>query len=122
MIRETSLEAYKEIRRNGLLKKRQLEVYTALFERGPSTATEIFYALSKSRNPSHSNVTTRLGELRDKGVVREVQKRRCTVTGKMVIEWETTNRLPIKFEKPHRETCKTCGGKGFVETQQTRLL
>lgn len=122
MIRQTSLEAYNTIKENGLLSGRRLEVYSALYEYGPCTGTELFYKMNKSRNPSHSNITTRLGELRDMGVVKEVEERACNITGMKVIVWDCTSNLPVKFEKPTQTKCPHCDGKGFVETQQTKLF
>lgn len=120
MIRETSVEAYNKIKENGLLSKRRWQVYDVLFHNGPATAMEL-----RNRFPKgtvDSQIRARLNELRDLGVVHEKSERECRVTGMRVIEWEVTDRLPVKFDKPHREKCKTCNGKGYVETQQARLL
>jgi hypothetical protein len=40
----------------------------------------------------------RISELRDLGVIYEKSIRRCKVTGKNVIEWDLTDKLPIKKE------------------------
>jgi len=40
--RDTSIEAYRTIKANGLLSKRRLQVYEYLFNHGPATAKEIF--------------------------------------------------------------------------------
>lgn len=122
MYRQTSKEALDKITQSGVLGRRQLEAYCALYEIGPCTASELFYYLQKSRNPSHSNVTTRLGELRDMGVVKETGKRDCKITGHNVIEWDVTDCLPTKFDRPKRIKCKSCDGKGYHETTQTKLF
>jgi len=122
-VRSTSAEAYKAIKENGLLKGRQLEVYMALYEIGASTGSELFYHMSKSRNPTHSNVTTRLGELRDMGVVKEVGQRQCSITKRDVILWEVTTNLPIKLEKVSKVKCKACNGKGYhSKSVQSKLF
>jgi len=122
MIRQTSIEALQQIRESGVLSKRRFEVYVSLFEYGPCSATELFYKMNKLRNPSHSNVTTRLGELREMGVVKEIGTKICTITEKKVIEWDVTANLPIKFEKSKEHKCPTCKGTGKVIMHQGKLL
>ena len=65
---------------------------------------------------------TRLGELRDIGVVTELGTVSCPITGRRVILWDVTSKLPTNFEKPHKEKCKTCGGRGYIVTQQTKMF
>lgn len=121
-VRETSIEAFKAITNNGLLSKRRMEVYSALFDHGPCTGSELNHMMSLSqKRGSHANVLTRLGELRNFGVAKELGERRCLITGRMVIEWDVTDKLPAKFEKPEREKCRFCKGKGYVKSQQMRF-
>lgn len=97
MVRKTSVEAYKTVMESGYVGKRQREVYAALFDHGPCTAGELFDHLKMTRNPSHSNVGTRLGELRDDfGVVTELGKRECTKSGVTAIIWDVTSKHPTK--------------------------
>lgn len=121
-IRQTSILAYNYIKENGLLSERRQQVYEALFEYGPCTASELFYKMRNLRNPSHSNVTTRLGELRDLGCVAELGRKICNITGREVIEWDVTAALPAKFDKVRRTKCKSCNGTGYQSSQQTKLF
>jgi hypothetical protein len=41
-----------------------------------------------------------LSQLRDLGVVYEKNERKCNVTGRVVIEWDLTDKLPIKPTTP----------------------
>lgn len=121
-VRQTSIDVLNEIKRSGLLSERREQVYESLFIHGPCTASELFYRMQNTRNPSHSNVTTRLGELRDMGVAYEVQERICTVTGRVVIEWDVTDKLPVKFERLKSKKCPHCRGTGVLtEPQQARF-
>lgn len=123
MTRKTSIEAYNTIKENGLLSKRRLEVYEALFEFGPCTGGELFRkANAKQKNIPNANIVTRLGELRRVGVVAEVGERKCAATGMNVIVWDVTDKLPLKLEKPIKSKCKTCNGKGYIVEQQARLF
>ena len=98
--RQTSIDCYNEIRANGLLSKRRFEVYEALLSSAPCTSSEAI------RNAKTTfgvfGVSSRFTELRDLGVIYEVRTRECTVTGRNVIEWDLTDRLPVKIKISNR--------------------
>lgn len=120
MIRDTSKEAYAEVMSSGYVGRKQKEVYASLYENGPVTGGELHYRMSLSRNPSHSNIVTRLGELRDIGIVREFPKRTCSKSGYQAYVWDVTSKHPKKPARFDRVKCKHCGGRGY--TEQGRLL
>jgi len=95
MVRETSIECYNEIKSNGLLTKRRLEVYEAIYNFAPCTASEVFKA-----NNLETNQSGRFTELRNLGVIYEVRTRKCNITKRTAIEWDLTDRLP-KMVKPN---------------------
>jgi len=98
--RQTSIDCYNEIRANGLLSKRRFEVYEALLSSAPCTSSEAI------RNAKTTfgvfGVSSRFTELRDLGVIYEVRTRECTVTGRNVIEWDLTDRLPVNVKKSNK--------------------
>jgi len=98
--RQTSIDCYNEIKANGLLSKRRLEVYGALYTSAPCTSSEAI------RNAKTTfgvfGVSSRFTELRDLGVIYEKGIKKCSVTGRNVIEWDLTDRLPIKFKKNYK--------------------
>lgn len=99
-VRDTSIEAYHKIKESGVLSERRMEVYDILFNHGPLTATEIFqYSKLNGVKGYRHNTNSRLYELRDMGVVKEVQTTTCSVTGQTVILWDVTSNLPEKLEK-----------------------
>jgi hypothetical protein len=98
MVRDTSIEAYKKVMDCGFVGRKQKLVYDCLYSHGPCTATELFQHLRKG-NVSNENIVTRLGELRDMGIVAEVDKRECKVTGYRVLVWDCTSKHPIKMPK-----------------------
>lgn len=122
MIRETSREAYRQIKNEGLLSRVKFEVYKVVCKFGPLTAAEVHKILSRGVSDSGGTYTSRLSELRDIGVIRELPKVPCPLTGRMAYQWEDTGKLPVKWEKPKTEKCKTCKGTGRVTTQQARLF
>lgn len=119
MIHTNSTDAYEEIRARGLLGRRQLQVYAGLRKHGPCTAGELYQQLKDNRQfdlPANSNISTRLGELREKGCAKDLGSRACRVTGKKATVWAVTNGVPskkIKIKKV-KHTCTTCNGLGYV--------
>lgn len=100
MTRQTSIDCYNEIKVNGLLSKRKMEVYDCLFKHGPMTMGEVYSKLSESSEVNQASVTPRFAELRNVGAIYEKNTRSCTITGKMGIEWDLTDNLPQKIQKP----------------------
>jgi len=93
--RQTSIDCYNEIKANGLLSTRRLEVYEAILKNSPCTTNE---ALKDVHSGSHG-IGSRTTELRDAGVIYEKDVRPCRVTGRNVIEWDLTDRLPVNIKK-----------------------
>jgi hypothetical protein len=89
-IRQTSIDCYNKIKEEGLLSKRRLQVYESIYNSAPCTASEVF----KEKNLK-TNQSGRFTELRDLGVIYEKGERICSITGRNVIEWDLTDRLPI---------------------------
>lgn len=106
MVRDTSLETYYQIESEGLLSIERTRVLKGVFEFGPGTSGEIYKAMgiAHPRN-ALSQSRARFTELRDRGVIREVAKRACHVSGRPGIVWEATGLLPVEpDEKPKRFT------------------
>ena len=103
MIRETSAEAYRYIRDNGLLSKKLLEVYHELCKcKEPATSGEIFARIIKPNNVL-SQTRSRFTELRDMGLIQECDKRPCRISGRSSITWQVTGALPSKVERPKKQ-------------------
>lgn len=95
-VRKSSKDALKRVIDSGELSNMQRVVYEALFTYGPCTANELYKRLVGRKKINQANITTRLGELRAMGSVREKGKRTCTVTKMTVLVWECTHKVPIK--------------------------
>jgi len=96
--RQTSIECYNQIKRDGSLSKMRFKVYSALLSMGkPSTTREVYETMDVIKQEA-----TRFTELRKLGVIYEVQNRKCTITGRTSIEWDLTDRLPIKIKNPNK--------------------
>lgn len=105
VVRETSLEAYLSIKESGKLSARRWEAYDATFNHGPLTSNEAFLYSPLRGNPNYRhNTNARMTELREMGVVKELGKVVCPVTGQLAILWDVTNRVPIDL--PPRKTNK----------------
>jgi hypothetical protein len=96
--RQTSIDCYNKIKQEGLLSKRRLEVYEAILKNAPCTTNE---ALKDVHSGSHG-VGSRTTELRDAGVIYEKDVRPCRETGRNVIEWDLTDRLPVNIKNPNK--------------------
>jgi hypothetical protein len=95
--RQTSIDCYNKIKEEGLLSKRRLQVYESIYNSAPCTASEVF----KEKNLK-TNQSGRFTELRDLGVIYEKGERICSITGRNVIEWDLTDRLPINIKNPNK--------------------
>ena len=96
--RQTSIDCYNQIKSEGLLSNMRFRVYSALLAMGkPSTTREVYETMNVIKQEA-----TRFTELRKLGVIYEVQNRKCNITGRTSIEWDLTDRLPIKIKKCNR--------------------
>lgn len=100
MARQTSIEVFKQIRDNGLLSKRRMEVYEIVFNHGPMTSNETFdYSELNGIDGYRHNANARMTELRELGVVYEAGTKQCSKSGNTVILWDVTDKLPVKPER-----------------------
>lgn len=106
MKRQTSIEAYHQIKAEGLLSERRLQVYQILYKYGPVTAAQVVeIARNKMKVSNSGNFATRLSELRRMGVAFEVKTGPCPLTGRNVIHWDVNGELPAPLvkKKTHKE-------------------
>lgn len=110
MVRDTSVSAYHSIIEEGLLSPLRETVYKYLYEYGPCTANELVSMLNDHGKgiTSRDFYAQRLSELRDRDVVDEVGKRKCSITGRQAIVWKVNGRPPKKPVKKKR-LCPHCG-------------
>ena len=103
MTRETSRQAYHEIKERGLLSNLRFMTYECIWLNGPLTQTECFTKLCQiqaiGKGNGHQSIAPRFAELKRMGVIEEFETRACTVTGNRCISWHVTPNLPIKLEK-----------------------
>jgi len=102
-VKKTSAEVYEQIKLEGLLSKKRQEVYEILHLYGPMTGAQVAERMFMGgRKPASETVRNRITELRDRGCVEEVKEGPCPVTGRTVIWWATTDRLPVEPSKNKR--------------------
>ena len=97
MTRATSIEAYNQIKEEGLVGRLQFEVYSKLYDHGPLTQGE----LTEYHFPGYpkQGLTPRFAELEGFGIVTPVAERPCKITGRTCIVWDVTDKVPIKPDK-----------------------
>ena len=98
--RQTSIDCFNQIKNSGLLSKRRFETFEAIMKIAPCTASEVQKSIIY--NNGGRDCMKRISELRDRGVIYEKDVRPCKVTGRNVIEWDLTDRLPIKIKNPNK--------------------
>ena len=98
--RQTSIECYNEIKNSNLLAQRRFETFEAIFNSAPCTRQEAL----EHTNPINalSLSAARFTELRRIGVIYEKDVRACKVTGRNVIEWDLTDRLPVTVKTTNK--------------------
>jgi predicted transcriptional regulator len=102
--RQTSIDCYNQIKKENLLSKMRLKVLKTLLDISPATASEIEEEIGYENGSKSAHC--RLPELRDLGVIYENGTRTCKVTGRNVIEWDLTDKLPIKEKSKKLPTKK----------------
>jgi len=94
-VRDTSLLAFEQIKRQGILGAVQWKVYELLYSNGPITAREVTrYFEVHEASTAITTYQPRLRELEAIGVVRRVGTRSCTVTGRLAYVWDVTSQVP----------------------------
>jgi hypothetical protein len=99
--RQTSIDCYNEIKEEGLLSTMRFKVYEAILNNAPCTSAEVLSTML-SKNSAITSSRARFTELRELGVIYEVQNRKCTITGRTSIEWDLTDRLPVNVKKTNK--------------------
>ena len=98
MIRQTSIETYNKIEKEGLLSKMRLKVYKAIVDNAPCTSGEASATFENKRKVP-SQLRARFTELRELGVIKEDGTKICSITGRKAIKWDLTGNLPEKIHK-----------------------
>jgi len=99
--RQTSIDCFNQIKEQGLLSNMRFKVYEAILKEAPCTSGEAFATMTTKENQI-SQSRARFTELRELGVIYEVQNRKCTITGMNVIEWDLTDRLPVTLKNTNK--------------------
>lgn len=92
LTRGSSAEAYREIIRDGLLRKAHFKMYEAIYRYGPMTAVELWKW--HFRGHKFRSFAPQVSMLKKLGVIHCAGHRRCTVAGQMRKEWDVTNKIP----------------------------
>ena len=116
-MRQTSIDAYNEIKRNGLLSKKRLEVYDIIFNNGPLTDHEVAARMESALNLANgANSGARIWELCQMGAVERVGTK-VAETGMTVTLWDVTDRLPQPLAKTLTTKQKLAKAMSFIESK-----
>ena len=100
-IRQTSRDCYNQIKEEGLLSKMRFKVYESILTNAPCTSAEVLSTML-SKNSAITSSRARFTELRELGVIYEVQNRKCSITGRTSIEWDLTDKLPVNVKNTNK--------------------
>jgi len=99
--RQTSIDCYNKIKEQGLLSNMRFKVYEAILKKAPCTSGEAFATMTTKENQI-SQSRARFTELRELGVIYEKGEKQCSITGRNVIEWDLTDKLPVDFKSSNK--------------------
>jgi len=99
--RQTSIDCFNQIKEEGLLSNMRFKIYESILINAPCTSAEVLSTML-SKNSAITSSRARFTELRELGVIYEVQNRKCTITGRTSIEWDLTDRLPVNMKKTNK--------------------
>lgn len=124
-VRDTSIRTYYEIKEEGLIGKRQLEVLE-LFAEVKDSLTDMELA-ARLNYDDPNNVRPRRKELYDLGIVESDGKRVCRITDRLVHQWRMVDEINLSDVRKNKNNlrnkvkCPMCKGKGIIEKKQTSL-
>lgn len=99
-VRDTSLLAFEQIKREGILGRLQWQVYALLFEWGPMTAREITQFFQDNHgSEAITSFEPRLPELERMGVVHRPFRRQDRRTGRLAYVWDVTSQVPTREKR-----------------------
>ena len=119
MTRKTSIDVYHQIESEGLLSKRRLEVYRVLAFYGPLTQMEVCRKINNPHVQDRSYMP-RFAELKKMEAIEEIGERKCKVTSRNVLLWDTTKKLPKKLDKEVKMTRRELEEK-YDKLRQTMI-
>lgn len=94
--RATSLQAYAEIKEEGLLSKMRFYVYDMIYRHQPVNISQLI-EIAKDDGTQIINtgsISGRISELVDRGVIEEDHTAPCPMTGRNTVFWKITPRIP----------------------------
>lgn len=101
MIRRTSVETYNSIKDSGLLSDKRLKVYEIFYEHPEGLTGAQVSMIYSSRYPTsqHSEtIRNRITELRDMGVLTEVETVKCEFSDRNVIKFALNDNMPATLK------------------------
>ena len=100
MIRDTSVESYKQVVESGYLTTRLIRAYDIVFRFGPLTSREANKRFVGEYDEDNLNLfRSLLSQLQDIGVIATGEKVKCPQSLKNVYQFDVTGSLPTKPKK-----------------------
>ena len=123
-VRDTSIKCFNELKEEGLLNERQIQVYNCLKAIDLGTDKQISQCLNLPINC----ITGRRKELEEmtlvysSGIIKDSKTNRSVNTWKINETPDYKTAKKIATERGARVQCPCCQGKGYVVNGQVKLL
>jgi hypothetical protein len=96
-MQDTSVQAYAQLASSGELSKLQTEVYQCLKANGPLTQGETWSKFFSTYQ--RHDICPRFAELKNSGLIKEIGKRKCGLTKRLVLIWATSDYIAPDFNR-----------------------
>lgn len=104
-MKQTSFETYHQIKGEGLISDKEMDLYEIIHLHGPITAKEAD-AIYKRGNNRSRELWKVAYLLKEQGLIREVERAECSVTGRPAMKLEVTGDMPSKHKMRSRNKIK----------------
>jgi hypothetical protein len=110
-MRDTSIEAYRNLLSSGDLSRQLNEAYQVIYKQGPVTGQELTKIMEEDGK------WKLLAPLKHMGLVEEISKRKCLITGRVVYEWDITGKFEITVERKMSSNQKLKIAERFIQVK-----
>jgi len=115
-MKETSIQAYLESLKNGLITKRRYQVAQLIGQMQPVSANNLVrHTRELGFQGNQTGLNARFSELEKQDVIEKCGEVVDSVSKKRNGIYRLTLREPVKLKKPKKIKCVHCNGKGFIE-------
>lgn len=108
MIRDTSKQAFYAVKSSGFVSETMFEIYSCLYQHGPLTQNETWQRLTKIHpQRKKDSYGPRFAVMVQMGLLKILEARKCTVTGRSCNVYDVTSQFPSRPERKPKRSSET---------------